>query len=228
MMEGATIVGGIAKLTIEAFTDAACTKEAPGEEPIVALLNPESYTQSFGMLYSDNQAIGSAGEMVPAREKSESLTFALVMDGTGAVPSLPRKSVAQQIRDLRRIGLTMNGTDTYYLVLSWGTLRFKCRMKSLDVTYTLFNPDGSPLRAKVNATFQGAHSIAPAAREKPPAQTGKYVMIEPLATLPAMCRAIYGDERYALDVASANQLDSFRKLIAGEILYFPPLAEISG
>jgi hypothetical protein len=227
MAEEATIVGGIAKLTIEAFTDPACTKEA-GEDPIVVLINPESYSQSFGMLYTDDEAAGSRGEKVVEREKVECLTLALVFDGTGVVPGLPRKSVAGQIRDLRRVGLTLVRRKANFLLLSWGTLRFKCRMKSLKVNYTLFNPDGTPLRAKVDATFEGVHGAEEAAKKEREAEDkGKYIMYES-GSLAAMCAGVYGDSGYMLDVASANQLDSFRKLTPGEILYFPPIEEIAG
>ncbi|HEY0027174.1 MAG TPA: hypothetical protein VGC35_04835 [Allosphingosinicella sp.] len=227
MMEGGTIVGGIAKLTIEAFTDALCTKPA-GEDPIVVLINPESYSQSWGILYTDNEAAGSHGEKVAEREKPGCLTLALVLDGTGTVPGMPKKSVPAQIGELRRIGMTLKNRRTNYLVLSWGTLRFKCRLKSLDVNYTLFSPDGTPLRAKVDANFESAHGSAPAGAKDPaPADAGRYVAVGPGDDLGAMCAEIYGDPAMLVDVAYANGLDSFRALGAQDVLYFPPMSEMT-
>lgn len=226
MMEGGTIVGGIAKLTIEAFTDALCTKPA-GEDPIAVLINPESYSQSWGILYTDNEAAGSHGEKVAEREKPGCLTLALVFDGTGAVPGMPKKSVSVQIRELRRIGMTLKKRRTNYLVLSWGTLRFKCRLKSLDVNYTLFNPDGTPLRAKVDANFESVNATAPAgAKDSAPADAGSYVAVGPGDDLAAMCAEIYGDPAMLVDVAHANGLDSFRALATQDVLYFPPASEM--
>jgi hypothetical protein len=226
MMEGGTIVGGITKLTMEAFTDALCTKPA-GEDPITVLINPESYSQSWGILYTDNEAAGSHGEKVAEREKPGSLTLALVFDGTGAVPGMPKKSVSVQIQELRRIGMTLKQRRTNYLVLSWGTLRFKCRLKSLAVNYTLFNPDGTPLRAKVDANFESAQATAPAgARDSGPAAAGSYVAVGPDDDLAAMCAEIYGDPAMLVEVASANGLDSFRALGTQDVLYFPPASEM--
>jgi hypothetical protein len=227
MMEGGTIVGGITKLTIEAFTDAVCTKPA-GDDAIVVLINPESYSQSWAILYTENDAAGSHGEKVAEREKPGCLSLALVFDGTGAVPGMPKKSVSVQIKELRRIGMTLKNRRTNYLVLSWGTLRFKCRLKSLDVNYTLFNPDGTPLRAKVDAKFESVHATAPAGAAGPaPADAGSYVAVGPGDDLGAMCAEIYGDPAMLVDVAAANGLDSFRALGTQDVLYFPPASEMS-
>ena len=42
-------------------------------------------------------------------------------------------------------------------------------------------------------------------------------------TLPLMTYAIYGDSKYYLEVAKANNLINFRKLDAGQRIFFPPL-----
>lgn len=225
MASSPTIVGGIAKLTIDAFVDRACTKPS-GDDPIAVLINPESYQQSFGLVFGGDKASGNpGGNDVVSRAKSETMVFQLVLDGTGAVPGLPQKSVAEQIEALRRMGLTIRKGQVNFLVLSWGTLRFTCRLEALDVTYTLFNPDGSPLRAKVTASFRGvggdADFVAP---PKPPKQAGSYILVEGGETLDQLCKSVYGSASHVLDVASANQLDSIRSLQAGEYLYFPAFA----
>jgi hypothetical protein len=226
MMDGASTVGGISKLTIEPYSDPACTKKT-GEDPLVVLINPETYKQKWGILYTENLAAGSHGEKVAEREKPGSLTLALVFDGTGAVPGMGRKSVSEQIADLRRIGMTLKKRRTNYLALSWGTLRFKCRLQSLDVTYTLFNPDGTPLRAKVSATFESSHVTAGKASQAAlAADHGAYLTVGAGDDLAAMCKEVYGDSSYVLDVAAANGLDSFRKLDGADMLYFPPLEDL--
>jgi len=227
--DGGIMVGGVAKLTIEAFTDAACTKET-GDDPIVVLINPENYSQSYGVRLNPDETIGSSGKRKTVdRECGEALSLQLILDGTGAVPSLPRKTVAEQVLDLRRVGLTLTKKQLNYLLLTWGTLRFKCRLKSLKVTYTLFNPDGSPLRASVAASFDGVEVPDKTKKAaKAPDDGGQYIMMEGGEDLSKLCARIYGDAGYMLDVASRNQLDSFRKLPAGEVIYFPPLSELRG
>jgi hypothetical protein len=223
MPDGGTIVGGITKLTIEAFEDVDCTK--PTEESIVVPINPEGYSQKLGAKYTESEAIGASGrQKVLYRELGESLTLKLILDGTGAVPFATTRSVTDQILDLRRIGLRINkDTDeTNYLKLSWGVLLFKCRMTRLQIQYTLFNPDGTPLRASVQATFDSVRPPnAPAGKESA-RKKGRYETVRAGDTLPTMCQRVYGNPNYYPDVAFANQLDTFA-VSAGRQLYFPPL-----
>src|ERR1044071_4782922 len=62
-----------------------------------------------------------------------------------------------QIFDLRKIMMQIDGLGPHYLLLLWGTLVFRGRAESLDINCTLFNPDGTPLRAKANANFIGVN-----------------------------------------------------------------------
>jgi hypothetical protein len=227
---GSTIVGGIAKLTMEAFSDAACKEKAPDAgDPIVVLINPESYSESFGVKFTRDDTIASNGlRQAVEGLVGDDLVLELILDGTGAVPSLPRKTVAAQVLDLRRLGLTLTKGNLNYLLLTWGTLRFKCRMRALKITYTLFNPDGSPLRAKVSASFKGV-----AEPDKPKTTDtiddgGRYITLKKKGDLERICKTYYGDSSYVLDVASRNQLDSFRNLPPGTVVYFPPIEELKG
>ncbi|MDB5157311.1 MAG: LysM peptidoglycan-binding protein, partial [Mucilaginibacter sp.] len=42
-------------------------------------------------------------------------------------------------------------------------------------------------------------------------------------TLPLLCYKIYGDSKYYIEVAQANNLNDFRYLQTGEKIKFPPL-----
>jgi len=224
MPDGGTIVGGISKLTIRAFSDAACQKSAGGE-PIVVPINPESYSQKLGVAYTPDEAAGSSGRSkVLHRELGESLTLVLILDGTGAVPGIARTTVTQQVQDLRRIGLALNAKgQTNYLTVSWGALYFKCRMLSLDLVYTLFNPDGTPLRAKATVTFDAVAPSDSSSKGASAAPALKSVVVTGGDDLSSLCDSIYGDPSYAIDVASANDLDGFRSLAPGQLLHFPAL-----
>jgi len=43
-------------------------------------------------------------------------------------------------------------------------------------------------------------------------------------TLPALCKQIYGDSRFYVQVAKYNKLNKFRSLTPGTQLLFPPLS----
>ena len=88
----------------------------------------------------------------------------------------------------------------------------------------MFRPDGSPLRAIINATFTEVLS-QPAAQGEDKKSSPDLTHIRVVKegdTLPSMANDIYGDFSYYLEVAKANNLQDFRNLMPGQKLYFPP------
>jgi len=178
--------------------------------------------------FTEEAAAGGTGRSNAfSRDKGVSLKLSLLFDGTGAVPEMPTRAVADQIGDLRRLALQINGQThaPNYLQLTWGTLLFKGRMKSLQIEYTLFNPDGSPLRAKATAAFIGFRENLDgrAAQNLSSPDLTHLVKVMPGDTLPLMCWRVYGDSHYYPEVARVNGLSSIRRLPVGADLIFPPL-----
>jgi hypothetical protein len=197
--------------------------------PIVVMINPKSYSQKLGILYTKQKGAGATGKARAFnRDQGETFELALVLDGTGTVPDATSKSVDRQLADLRRLIYDVNGDihSPNYVKLSWGTLTFKGRLKSLDIDYGLFAPDGTPLRANVKANFIGFHDNTDGRKGQnlsSPDLTHA-VFVEAGQTLPLLCHQIYRDSRYYLAVAAHNGLDDFRALEPGTMLLFPPLA----
>lgn len=118
------------------------------------------------------------------------------------------------------------------LILNWGKIisDFHCNLKSVNISYTLFDRDGAPLRAELDCLFtsttpQGGTS-AGLINLSSPDLTHKRI-VNAGDTLPALCKEIYGNAAYYLQVAAVNQLDNFRSLEAGTVLYFPPIQKTS-
>jgi hypothetical protein len=226
------VSGSLAKLSIEAFLDVEQTKQWKGGiNPIIVGINPASYSQGLSAIFSDDKAAGEKNEKkIFNRPGETSLKMELILDGTGTVPGpAKRRSVSQQIVDLRRLAVQIDPTtkSPHYLRLVWGTLLFKGRVQSLDINCTLFNPDGTPLRAKVGATFTGANTNAdgrPSATKQPAGS--KIVTVAEGDTLPLLCDRLYGDSKYYIEIAKLNDLTSIRPLTAGAALAFPKLAEL--
>lgn len=221
--------GSLTKLKIRAYEDPDYgTEWSDDSNPLTVMINPESYSQRLAVDYTEDDAAGATGQARAFnKECGVSLALELVLDGTGTVPFAKQQTVAEQILALRRLGLAINpGTHRpNYVKLSWGTLLFKGQLQSLDINYSLFNPDGSPLRAKVKASFVGFHDPLDAAKSQnrsSPDLTHR-VTVLPGDTLPLLCNRIYGDSGYYVQVAQANGLDGFRSLASGSILNFPPL-----
>jgi len=195
-------------------------------------INPASYTHEHTIEYNKFQPVGSPGTSVWYKgTPPEKVSFDIYFDATGAVSTdslfASQTPVADQIDGFKTVCFTYNGSihEPNYLMLSWGTLVFKCKLTSLNISYTLFQSDGTPLRAKLSAAFEGAISaddIATEADNQSPDLT-HFIEIKEGDTLPLLCYRIYGDSNYYVEVAKYNNILNFRNIAPGTKLYLPPL-----
>ena len=233
--------GGLAKLKIQAFTDRRFRDEAP-VPAIVVPINPEKYKRSGRIHYTDPKPAGSpGGSPVFDKMDRETVAFELVFDATGVVPAAggaalskgraakpaPAQGISEQIKNLKAVAYAYNGKthQPHFLRLAWGTFLFKCRLETLDLNYSLFAPNGAPLRATANATFLGYTDeyILQAMMKKSSPDLTHMLTAQAGDTLPLLCHRVYGHSRYYSQVAEANGLTGFRDLRPGMQLIFPPL-----
>lgn len=225
--------GSLERLVVKAYSDAQYN--SPTGAPFTVWINPASYTHDFTICYSDRQAQGSNGPSPEYnRVGQETISFDLIFDATGVVPPpipgtpLPSDGVAGLIDSFIALVATVNGVihRPNYLKLSWAQLQFQCVLSKLNITYTLFKPNGTPIRAKVATSFLSFASekqLAAEANKSSPDMT-HLVTVVAGDTLPALCHRIYGSSTFYLKVAAVNGLVDFRRLQPGMQLVFPPLA----
>lgn len=228
-------VGGqLEKMQVTAYKDGSF-RTALGK-PFTVMINPSSYRRSYRIVYNDVKGQGSnGGSPIFNRTLSDEVRMELWFDGTGVVPGkLPglvpyaQDGIAAAIDAFLKLVFDYNGDihSPNLLILNWGTLVFQCRLTSLELNYTLFKPDGTPLRAKADCTFVEYQTEAELARQanRKSADLTHAVRVVAGDTLPLLCHRIYGDSRYYLQVAAFNGLDGFRALVPGTTLQFPPLS----
>jgi hypothetical protein len=226
--------GGLEKMLITAYERKNFTVKV-GESNVY--INPEKYSHTYEICYNDVQAPGSSGgEPVFNKIPSDKVEFELVFDGTGVVPSpipgvipFTDDGITAQIERLKRLMFTYNSNShsPNFLVLAWGKLLFKGRLESLVITYTLFKPDGTPLRARAHASFAGFNDEATLALKanKSSPDMSHQLTVKAGDTLPLMCYAVYGTGAYYAEVARVNGLVGFRHIPVGTQLLFPPLGD---
>ena len=215
--------GELKKLKIEAFKDLEYNEKA---DEFSVMFNPATYAQKYEVEYEDAQGQGSTGSTQKfGKIKPQEYTFEFIFDGTGA--SGEQIEVSDEIEKF----LTVCGKEDgeihrpFYLKISWGTLISKCILKSADISYSLFKPDGYPLRAKVNASFVENidDTLRTADEGKSSPNLSHYREVKEGENLQYLTYKIYGDPKYYLDVAQANGLTNFRNLNTGITLHFPPI-----
>ena len=192
------------------------------------MINPNSVKHGHTIVYDKKKTQGQAGSEIKfSAIEPETLSFDVVMDGTGVVESTSSDDVRTRVDNLKDIAYTYNGTkhEPNHLEVLWGSFLYYGRLGSMTVDYTLFKPSGEPLRAKLNLSFSGFMSTqeeALSCNRSSPDMT-HLVEVKDGDTLPLLCYRIYKSCAYYPQVAKANNLRSFRDLKPGSKLYFPPL-----
>lgn len=222
------MTGTLEKMQIEAYK-VADYSGAPAET-FVVMFNPNTYAQKYDVDYEPRQGAGdSASPQVFGKIKPQEYTFEFLFDGTGAVA--PKQDVPATIDRFLTVTGKLDGEihRPMYLRILWGALVSKCVLKSAEITYTLFEPSGRPLRAKVKATF--AENVEDALRVKKENKSSPDLthvrVVQEGDHLTLMCARIYGDPSYYVQVAEINGLDNYRQLEAGQTIRFPPLRQAS-
>lgn len=244
--------GKLEKLKLHAFKPAANPSDSPQvstapEDTYVVLVNPSSYTLNHLLNYTYQRGQGfSAGEAVYNDSPPVSLQFDFLFDATGviappselgdvplvgAIASALSSSQPYVVMDeIKRFSALVYDYDGKIhrprnLLLVWGALAFSCVLKTLSYRFTLFKPDGTPLRAIASCTF--TESVPDAVRtRKDNASSPDLTHLRDVRegdTLPLLAYDIYGNAGFYLEVARVNKLVNFRRLRAATRLQFPPL-----
>lgn len=238
------------KLTIRAFEDVAREKPAT-TRPFEAMFNPASLKLSYTIPWAKKQAVGSgAVELKYSGSQPGEVSVTLIFDGTGVDdvgarailarvdPWVGQQTVTDRVNNLFYVTHRYNGRihEPNYLRVEWGMLSFDtqsptgfdCRLSCVELTYTAFNRDGTPLRAEAALTLLA--DVSDERRAKNENQMSPDVtharIVRSGDTLPLLTKDIYGSADRYLDVARWNELDDFRNLVPGHKLHFPPLAQL--
>jgi hypothetical protein len=244
--------GKLEKLTLRAFKPSTRNDEPPQPSSLpadtyVAQVNPSAYTLSKLINYTRHRGQGSAStEAVFSDSPPINLAFEFLFDGTGVIPQ------SSELGDIPLVGAiasALSGSKKFDVMteikrfdelvyqyqgerhrprplqLVWGSLVMPVVLSSVSYRFTLFKPDGTPLRAIASCSF--CESVPPALSERK-----KNPMSPDLThlrdvcdgdSLPLLSQEIYGNSELYLEVARANKLVNFRKLKSASRLAFPPL-----
>jgi nucleoid-associated protein YgaU len=93
-------------------------------------------------------------------------------------------------------------------------------MTAFSIDFLLFDKDGVALRAKVHLALKGY--VQESSKKSSPDMSHSFTIREG-DSLPLLCKSVYGDMNYYLQVAEHNGLSNFRELEIGSTLELPPL-----
>ena len=215
----------LVKMEIEAFKDPKYTNKVGSSFKMQ--VNPSEYSLTYKLAAPENigvQANGDSAERAQNPDVKE-LSLDFTLDSTGVISGCD--SVPEKIDEFNKVCTVVNGEihTTNYLAILWGEVDFLCKLETLDITYQMFSPGGIPLRAKLTAKFR--EHIDPEVSAKRKAKSSPDMShvktIKAGDDLPSLCKEIYGDPRYYLQIAEINALLNFRTLVPGHEILFPKM-----
>lgn len=221
--------GKLTKLEIKGYKDSKYSEPVSGARGVFKLqLNPKDYSveTTAPPMEKKTEKLANGTEIdkiVIAGKKSLSIEFYL--DSTGVISGCD--SVIKAVADLKWLCVEYQGEihDSFFLQVIWNALVFNCKCNSLNVNYLVFKPDGEPVRAKVTASFQEFVdvTIQTLKNNTSSPDLSHLRTIKAGDTLPMLCKEIYGDPKYYLQVAKANRIVNFRSIKPGSQVLFPRL-----
>ena len=201
----------------------------------ITMFNPKEYTRNFKI--NKNTAVSTDGKPQNAGSTKEQPEFTLTftIDSTGATDSLIAgipfvNDVTLNIQWFLKVCFdqTEGGVKTANpLKIIWGSMLIHAELISAEVKYTLFRPDGTPIRAIVTAKFEetgyNANFALAAGIVGAAGDLTKKLVVKKGDTLPKLAQDVYGSADMFLELAKANGLDNFRNLKPGTEITFPPI-----
>ena len=212
-------------LEIRTYTDARMSGD--GTLGYSIDLVPEKITISYGLKFKIDQP--NTNKRVTKFEgyDDSKLNFAFVIDATGATG----KDVVIKT-EIENLGKAIyNYVDSihkpHYLKIKYGSINFKCHLKSCNIDYVLFQSDGTALRAKVTLNFDEFVLPADAESRKMSSPDMTHLRyFKESDNIFTYCEEIYSNPNQAVQIAKFNEIINLRKIPAGTQLLFPPLERI--
>ena len=219
---------GLNKMSILAYSKRTLTGKE--DDRFDVPINPENYSRNVKLKYDQTQGLGAQGNNEEYLSTDpETIKFEFIFDNTGTIMgnTLDGTPVADQIEHFLRVTTKLNNGRhcPYLLKIIWGDLSFSCQLNDVAINYTLFNPAGEPIRAKLAATFKEyLHPVKRVQKEDKSSPDLTHLrQLKEGDSLSLLTVDIYNDKKFLLQVAKINGLSSFRNVRTGQQIYFPPI-----
>lgn len=190
-----------------------------------AAINPESFTHNRTITFNSENVSNSAFDVYQFQGYGkETVGFSLILDGTGYV-NQGGDNVDKQLEDLLKVvyNYQSGSHKSHYNQLVWGGFKFYCHCESMNVTYSLFDSGGNGLIAEVELSFVIHRNKKKSMQGKNSPDMTHIHTYKDGDNLLALCKEIYDDTAYYIQIAELNGLSNFRHIPIGKQLIFPPL-----
>lgn len=192
-----------------------------------AAFNPTEYTLNKGAQIAEINIPGLDSPILQfVHGQNEKLSLDLFFDTTDS-------GMGEQATDVRQL------TGPFYQLVkiqptthapprvrvSWASLSFVAIVESVQQKFTLFNPQGVPLRATLTVSLREYKTLAEQLQQLnlQSADHTKQHVVKRGETLSQIAASEYDDPRKWRHIARFNGIVNPRRLVPGMVLYLPPV-----
>jgi hypothetical protein len=202
-------------------------------DSIKVMFNPEEYTVNKDMNYAQTGVPGLRAPILQfVHGNMGTLEMELFLDTyeehregslslNGAGEDV--RHLTRKITDLMTIDATTHAPPV--LLFTWASLSFRCVLARVSQRFIMFLPNGTPVRARLQVTFNEFDNVELEAKEikRETADFSKLYVVGQGETLSAIAGRIYGNPALWRPLAIRNDIDNPRALLVGLRLLVPQL-----
>jgi len=197
---------------------------------IDVLFNPEEYTINRDNNFAQMAIPGKRGPLQQfAHGNMQTLEMELLVDsyelyeGQNKAAGDDVRNLTRKITDLMNIDPTIHAPPV--LLFTWGSLTFTCVLARASQKFIMFRPDGIPVRARLQVTFNEFINAELESKEikRSTADYTHLHVVREGETLHSIATQVYQDPQQWRPIAIYNSIDNPKSLRVGEQLHIPRL-----
>lgn len=197
------------------------------------MFNPSSYTVSKSASWRRSETKGAPSVAMPEFVGSQpaTMTLELLIDHSDRDKPQVAKQVDLLLSAVVPITKSIQqGRPTPpWAVFGWGRrIPMVAFVSTVSATYTLFRPDGTPVRARCSVTLEEVPTD-PMPRQNPTSGSDRALRQHVVVagdSLPSIALEAYGDVSRWRDIADVNRIDDPMRLAPGDQLLLPHPADL--
>lgn len=214
--------------------------EIEGQAPLSCWFNPQQYTISKLNQWNATPVVGASLPTIQfGGGHGRELTLQLLFDAAENA-SADVRGVTDRLLMMMEVTVPAGGdlatARPPTVTFAWGpTVTFEAVAQQLNVQYTLFSPDGSPIRALCTLTLiqfakadsrstTGGALEADSSIVQSPAPAPAVHTVGEGDSLPSIAQSVYGEPSRWRDIAEANEIDDPLRPPRGQPLAIPRTA----
>jgi hypothetical protein len=191
---------------------------------IEVLFNPPQYTIERGNQFSEVNVPGLQSPLLRfTRGNIRTLTMDLLFDTYTYKNGEDVRNYTDQVTDLMKIDSSLHAPPVCRFY--WGKLSFKCVIERVTQRFTMFESDGTPVRATLGVTFKEYKTAEEQIQEikaSSPDRTKRRVTKQG-DSLWMLAAEEYKDPTRWREIADENRIENPRFLESGVEILIPPL-----